>query len=88
MTRLHGIKKVCGQTKSLPEYGYYGPVCLELLANTRTGEVWANEQADTNSRTMYYDKDIQFCGILRHPMTMADIKETIAEALKYYRHIA
>jgi|GEM_PF-732220 len=79
--KIKGLRKACGNTANWgPRSGGY----TEIFYDRNSGEVWTVDQISLghNSWTSYRDPDIiKICETERH-MTMAEIREAIAEALR------
>ena len=82
MLTIKGIKRICGETKSLK--GYYSPEYLELFYNIETGESWTNYQYSIghNTWTEYHDPHIIKIRNLCEPCTIEQIKKFIEDGIE------
>lgn len=79
--KIKGLRKACGNTANWgPRSGGY----TEIFYDRNSGEVWTVDQISLghNSWTSYRDPDIIKICETEHHMTMAEIREAIAEALR------
>lgn len=76
MLKIKGLKKVAGETKRY--LGKDDAAYLQLNYDKRTGELWTDYHYSYNYWIAdYEDEAIEFCGMLRSPMTMAEIREIV-----------
>lgn len=79
--KLKGIKKVCGETKTLkPNTGAY----YQVFVNKKTQYVWADFHYSIghNEWSEYHSNDIIDCGFVSSPMTMSELKEMVITAIE------
>ena len=78
---MKGIKEVCSQSKNLAPVGYLPSIVLEVIYYPDEDRVAAYPHANDNSWTVFKD-GVQYvrCGYLRHPATMAEIRDRVESA--------
>lgn len=87
MNKIKGLRKVSGETKSLP--GYYSGLYLQLNYNMETGEAWTNHHCSLgqNSWTQNHDSNIITIGNISSPVTMKEIEQMINEKVEYINRL-
>lgn len=82
--RMHGLRKVAGETKSLS--GPHSPEYLQLNYDRSTGDVWTDffSSIGHNSWMEYRDENVLNCGSLSSPCTMQEIADAIHTAVQIY----
>lgn len=80
--KMHGLRKVAGETKSLS--GPYSPEYLQLNYDRSTGEVWTDffSSIGHNNWTEYHDENVFNCGNLCSPYTMQELADIIHFAVQ------
>lgn len=88
MSKITGLKKVSGESKSLT--GPYSSIYLQINYDRETGKVWADEFVDAahSFHHVYHDENIIDCGIICSPATMAEIRRMVEEACAYADYFA
>ena len=79
---IKGLKAIAGASKVLK--GYYSGHYLQVNYNRATGKAWYNEHFSLgqNSWTQYDDRNIINCGNISEPVTMAELRAKIEEAVR------
>ena len=79
--KITGLRKIAGESKSLP--GYYSGQYIQINYNAATGEAWGDYHVSLgyNAWSVYDDPDIIVCGRIDVPCTMQDVAD------KIYRHV-
>lgn len=79
--KIKGLKAIAGASKDLQ--GYYSGRYLQVNYNRSTGKAWYNEHVSLgqNNWTKYDDRDIINCGNVSEPVTMAQLREMIEQAV-------
>ena len=79
---MKGLRKVCSETKLLPDY--YSGKYLELFYDAQNNKVFTvyHYSLGQNSWTVFHDSSIIPCGNIDSPKTQEEIREIIAETLE------
>lgn len=80
--KLHGIKKLAGETKTLNGYdGRY----IQVNYDMRKDEVWGDYLCSIGHNTWveYHDPHILCCGKVCEPWTMKELRDMIEDEVAY-----
>lgn len=81
--KIKGIKKIAVESKNLG--GYYSGQYLQVNYDRITGEAWTDfhYSLGQNSWSEYHSSNIINCGNISEPVTMAQVREIIEQAVEY-----
>jgi len=76
--KIMGIRNLCSATKNLAPEGYAPRYEIQVHLDTKTGKLyWADVVG--NGYIQYNDPDMIYVCNIKHPATMAEIREMIED---------